>query len=312
VSTPRDTIPGEEPELESRHRWLLWLIAEATSEVVRADDELVLFRRLCGMLVRHGFRFAWVGLLEPSGRRLSTSGVAARDRHGLAMLEAPTAEEEEHHWLIERIRSGYPWIARVSPNEQSDPDSAWARLALDLGARVVAFLPIGSAAIMHGVLVVGADDPAVFDDASMALLGRLAADCGAKLDRLGRSQGGAAAEVALADSLARWHFFFDLAPDAILLVWRDRVEFNDTLVSMFGVNPTKLDRSEIRKLFDPEVLPEMLEMYERRLAGRPAPARYQSIGKRTNGERFPILVRVRPITIGNEHGFAVYLSEMDE
>jgi PAS domain-containing protein len=314
MDTGSDGASGGGASLESKHRWLLWLVAETTSEIVRADGELMLFGRICGMLVRHGFSFAWVGLLEPSGKRLAAAGAAARDANGRAALGTPQASDEQHRELIDRIRFARPWLAHIEPGGAGPATgSAWADLAGSLGASAVAFLPLGSAAIVHGVLVLGAADPHAFDDASMALLARLAGDCGAGLDRLGRSQGAAVAEVALRDARARFHALYDLAPDAIMLVWPDRVELNETLVRMFAIpDPTALDRSEIPQLFDPEVVPEMVSLFRRRLAGQPAPERYESIGRRSNGQRFPILVRVRPIAIAGDEGFAVYITDLSQ
>ncbi len=214
---------------------------EAGRTILRATDEQTLFEPVCRLLIEvGGFRLAWVGLTEPTGDRLSEAAVEARDAAAGDCVRELARSEEGRRGLTRRMRYREPWVITVpAGREAACPDNPWAGLAGRSNGCAVAYLPIASDRIVHGVLVIAADDTEYFDPLRLRQLEHLAGDLAVKLDWLGRWAIGLAGREALEQAAARLHAFFDLSPHAILLVSAGAIETNATFAMMFGIEGSR-------------------------------------------------------------------------
>ena len=290
-----DSIGDWRDEPTSSAADLTRLLLEAGSLILRAPDEQTLFDRVCRLLVdMGGFRLAWVGLAEPAGDRLSEAAFKARDTATVEALREHARSEQGRRVLTRRLKDREPWVINVrAEREDDDLGNPWASLAARSKAVSIAYLPIVADHVAHGLLVLATDDSGYFTPYRLLGLERLSADVAVKLDWLGRRAVDLARREALERAAARLHAFFDVPPHAILLVSPGTIETNATFARMFGLDGSRsVSRGELGQFFPPDLWKEMVALNRRRSAGKPAPERYEAVGVRADGTRFPILVQV--------------------
>jgi hypothetical protein len=289
------------------HAGLTRVLLEASSVILRAPDEQTLFDRVCRLLIDvGGFRFAWVGLLEPTGDRFNESALAAPDSETREAVREFARSEQGRMALTRRIKDREAWVINLlAEREAVDPDSPWTGLAIRLGTGSVAHLPIAANRLVHGLLVIASDDADDLTPERIRGLERISSDLAIKLDWLGRRATGVVSHEGTFQARAR--AFFDLAPQAILLVLNDTVETNETFVKMFGADRR---HSDLSRFFAPGVWTYMVELNRRRLAGRASLDRYRAVGVRTDGTHFPILVQVTTVDLEAGQAQALFITDL--
>lgn len=289
------------------------LLIEAGSVILRAPDDKMLFERVCRLLIDiGGFRLAWVALMEPAGDRLVEVALAGRDAETTAALREHASSEQGRRVLTRRLKDREPWVINVrAEREDADPDNPWASLASRSKVDSIAYLPIAADHVVHGVLVLASDGSDCFSPDRLLGLKRLPSDLAVKLDWLGRRAGGPSTNEALQRAATRLRAFFDVAPQAILLVSAGTVETNATFAKMFGVARTSTALgTDMSRFFAPGVWGDMVALYRRRLAGMAAPDRYQTIGVRSDGTRFSILVQATIVHLEAGQAHAVFITDL--
>ena len=289
------------------------LLIEAGSVILRAPTEKMLFERVCRLLIDiGGFRLAWAALMEPAGDRLVEVALAGRDAETTAALREHARSEQGRRVLTRRLKDREPWVVNVrAEREDADPDSPWASLASRPKVDSIAYLPIAADHVVHGVLVLASDGGDCFNADRLRGLARLPSDLAVKLDWLGRRAGSPSRDEAFHRAAARLQAFFDAAPQAILLVSPGTIETNSTFAKMFGIARTSTALStDMSRFFAPGIWGDMVALQRRRLAGMAAPDRYQTVGVRSNGKRFSILVQATTVDLEAGQVHAIFITDL--
>lgn len=163
----------------------LTTLSQGNAVLVRASEERVLLQRMCDTIVASGeYRYAWYG------RRLDDevgSVVPIAQAGGdLRALQEVTISWKEGPWgsgyAGRAIRAGQ---AQVIVDLEAEPgDAPWRAPYTHYGVRSGIALPVRVHGEIDGVLVVYADEPAVFDHLAVSLMEDLVADLGFGLARL--------------------------------------------------------------------------------------------------------------------------------
>lgn len=167
----------ERKEYETALRRLnrgLRCLSECNQIVVRTQDELELFRRICKLLVTMGaYRVACIALAEPGNSktlRLAAWADAASEHVPSPERRKPVALDL--HPALPALRTAKPVLYRiVSRHPQLKP---WRQLAAREGVGSALVLPLIADQEAFGVLTIGAKEPEAFDKAETDLLVKMA------------------------------------------------------------------------------------------------------------------------------------------
>ena len=186
---------------EARMRRLLAVVAAINRESARGDSAGLL-DAACRIAVEEGgFRFAWIGQRDSSGRLVPLASAGHADGFlQLATVRAIGTQAQEGP-TMRAIRERRPVACSDIAN---DPAYAmWRDIALSRGFRASAAFPFERDGVAIGALNVYADQPGVFEEEEVQLLSRLATDIGNALERLEREE--------------RYRALFEQAGDGIVL-----------------------------------------------------------------------------------------------
>ncbi len=178
-----DITAQKETELrEARMRRLLAVVAAINRESARGDSRGLL-DAACRIAVEEGgFRFAWIGKRDASGRIVPLASAGHDDGYlklddiraiGKDPVEGPT---------MRAIRERKPSVCSDIANDPAY--ASWRDVALARGFRASAAFPFERDGVGVGALNVYADQPGIFQEEEVQLLWRLAADIGNALERL--------------------------------------------------------------------------------------------------------------------------------
>ena len=205
---------------QARMRRLLAVVAAINRESARGDSRAFL-AAACRIAVEEGgFRFAWIGRRDSSGRLVPLAS-AGREA-GYLKLEGVRAIGTNMHEgpTMRAIRERKPAVCSDIAN---DPAYAPFREdALAHGFRASAAFPFEHDGAAVGALNVYADQPGVFEEEEVQLLWRLASDIGHALERIEREE--------------RYRALFEQAGDGIVVFREDRVilDANSAFCAMHG------------------------------------------------------------------------------
>ncbi|HEX6008033.1 MAG TPA: EAL domain-containing protein [Burkholderiales bacterium] len=164
------------------------VLSGINSTIVRVRQREELFRDACRIAVVHGgFRFAWIGLVDPETLDIRPAAWMGQDDGYLAGLKlsasGAVSEEQDAAGLAVRSRS-----AVVINDVATDSRLRDAGRALDRGFRALVVLPLVIDEKAAGVLGLYADEPDIFDEEELKLLGELAANIAFALDHIAKTE----------------------------------------------------------------------------------------------------------------------------
>jgi diguanylate cyclase (GGDEF)-like protein/PAS domain S-box-containing protein len=147
------------------------------SAIVRIRDRQLLLQEACRIAVENGgFRMAWIGMVDESGKKLEVATWSGFENgffdicHRLS-LEAGTFEGEGMPGRA--VRGRRPVVAN---DIAADPDVHYKKEHLDRGYRAAIVLPLLAGEQPLGVLAMYVSEPNFFDDDEIRLLLDLAGD----------------------------------------------------------------------------------------------------------------------------------------
>jgi len=178
-------------------------LAETTQTIVRVRDEATLFANFCRIAVElGGYLGAWVGIAEPSSKRIVPVATAGSldDYIRELQISMDPAEPEGRGPTALALREGR---ACYIQDFLSEPATApWHDLASSFGIRASVALPLLRGGAPARVISLYAAEPHVFDGRTRALLEQMAADVSFALDGFDREEVRRRSEEALATSQA--------------------------------------------------------------------------------------------------------------
>lgn len=194
--------PVEAGEGLRRLNSLCDVLAKSNEAIAGSRDASALFERVCNIIVEHGqLEAAWLGLVDPTGRRVqrvasagSGMPIAGRDTAALA-LDAPDAAEASPPQRV--LLTGRLYVGNDS--QGGADDQAMGEMLAAHGLRSSASLPLRCDGRMVGVLSVFSADREYFSGDLLRLLLLLADDLSFALDSFAGMATRARAEAALRD-----------------------------------------------------------------------------------------------------------------
>ncbi len=173
-------------EAESRIRQLnrvYAVLSDINHTIVRESDSSRMLTRACCVTVEKGnFKMAWVGLLDPTSRKLNIVAHAGADPETLRILASMMEGESSIGCAFTR---GALQMGRLSHCNDIASDSLagnWRDAALQRGLRSMAAFPLISRGKVAGVLNLYAGEPEFFDENELRLLEELSMDISFALD----------------------------------------------------------------------------------------------------------------------------------
>ena len=192
-------------------------LSQVNQAIVVARERAALFDKVCKALVEDGgFRMAWVGLVDPTSRRVAVAGMQGDERNDLSQLEIYADDYPEGQGpTATAIRSGEIYVSNDFAQDPClGPWREWAKLA---GYKSGVVLPIRLAGVVCGAISVYAGEAGVFQDREIALLQEAAGDVSFGLDHLAQDEVRRKAELSMGESEARYRTLFEYAPDGIVI-----------------------------------------------------------------------------------------------
>lgn len=173
---------------------VLRTLSAANRALVRAETEDDLLATICRTIVEEGgFRFAWVGFVEPASGTVRPAAHAGREDGYLSGIRIESRDSPNGRGPAgTAIREGRPVISRnVAADEAMAP---WRSEAFRRGYASVVALPLDGQAGIFGVLVIYGGETDAFGPDEVALLEELAADLAYGVDVLRAREAHAAGE----------------------------------------------------------------------------------------------------------------------
>jgi PAS domain S-box-containing protein len=206
----RDISPRRAAEAQLRRRNAAYATLAQTNEtILRVRDEATLFASICRIAVElGGYLGAWVGIAEPSSKRIVPVASAGSIDDFIRELRISTdpSRPEGRGPMALAFRDGRPCYS----DEFLDLPATLPGYdhAPRVGLRASAALPLLRGGVPAAVLALYAGEPHVFDGQMRALLEEMAADVSFALDTFDRDAALAASQAELARQLfelRRWN-----------------------------------------------------------------------------------------------------------
>lgn len=166
------------------------VLSEINALIVRVRNREALYQEACRIAVEAGgFRFAWIGIVDPTGERILPVAWGGAE-NGFLAVAAPRLGTGEHapdggSLAAQAIRTGRPII---SNDVTGDPRLLFKEHHAASGTRSLAVLPLTVAEKSVGALVLHVDEPGFFDEAEVRLLTELAGDISFALEHIEKSE----------------------------------------------------------------------------------------------------------------------------
>ena len=165
------------------------VLSGINTTIVRVRETQELYETACRIAVEQGrFTFAWIGMLEESGRKVAPVAKAGRDDGYLSQINLSAVEDDPGNCrlIAEAMTQARPVICNdIATDERM---AAWRDEALSRGYRSVVLFPLTLDGRMIGVFVIYAPEVNVFDEEEMALLTEMAGDISFALDHLKKAE----------------------------------------------------------------------------------------------------------------------------
>ena len=165
------------------------VLSGINTTIVRVRETQELYETACRIAVEQGqFTFAWIGMLEESGRKVAPVAKAGRDDGYLSQINLSAVEDDPGNCRLtaEAMTQARPVICNdIATDERI---AAWRDEALSRGYRSVVLFPLTLEGRTIGVFVLYAPEANVFDEEEMALLTEMAGDISFALDHLKKEE----------------------------------------------------------------------------------------------------------------------------
>ena len=165
------------------------VLSGINTTIVRVRETQELFETACRIAVELGlFTFAWIGMLEESGRKVAPVASAGRDDGYLSQINLSAVADDLGNCRLtaEAMTQARPVICNdIATDERM---AAWRDEALSRGYRSVVLFPLTLEGRTIGVFVLYAPEANVFDEEEMALLTEMAGDISFALDHLKKEE----------------------------------------------------------------------------------------------------------------------------
>jgi PAS domain S-box-containing protein/putative nucleotidyltransferase with HDIG domain len=155
-------------------------ISSSISVLVHADNETSLLDETCHVIIdTDGYRFAWIGYVEPGmGKYVRPVAQAGYENGYVEKLKLTYADTERGRGPVGcSVRSGEPQV--IHDTLSDDSFLPWRDAAIENGYRSVLSLPVKNIqGEVFAVMVIYSGKPDAFDDDAIALMENLAGDLG--------------------------------------------------------------------------------------------------------------------------------------
>jgi len=181
--------------LRRSHR-ALRAIHECEEKISIAEDEHALLQGICEVVVKAGYRMAWIGMLQTDGGNgIVLTNITGESQNYIESIKKPLAENLSILSTIDQaLRTRRPVAAN---NFSQDINLPWREAALSRGFHSKAALPLIHAESIIGILNVYAAEEDAFDADELGLLEGLAQSVMVALQSLRNRSRRKAAEAAL-------------------------------------------------------------------------------------------------------------------
>ena len=180
------------------------MLSETNQSIVRLGDEAELLQHICRVAVDFGgYAGAWVALIDAPSRRLVPAAIEGSIGEYVRRITISTDPErpEGRGPMALALREGRPYYCRdFFDDPATEP---WQALAAKAGIRALAALPLRRGGKVIGTFNLYSAEPAVYDDATRALLEEMALDISFALDNFDRETARREAEVEIGRYVAR-------------------------------------------------------------------------------------------------------------
>jgi PAS domain S-box-containing protein len=228
------------------------VVTAVNEEIVRVHGESELFERACRIAIeRGGLRFAWIGLIDESGKKVVPVAKWGHEEGYLAEVDIQLDDP-----VLGRGPTGTAISAGKHQTcgdlEAGIADFPWRAGAVKRGYRSSAAFPLVCDGRVRGSMNLYSESKHAFDAEELALFDGLALDIGVALERLARDEARRAAEDALRRSEDRFRMLIEHAPDAVFLVDSTLryIDANEAACKMLGYT-----REELLALYMKDLLP---------------------------------------------------------
>ena len=207
--------------------------------IVRERDPQRLLAEACHILVEtRGYRFAWIGQVEPGSKRVVPMARAGKDADYLDAVtitwdETPTGQGP----IGTAIRTGQPV---VSQDMASEPRFApWKAAAMARGFASMAMMPMIHGSRVLGAVAVYSGRTGAFHEEELELLKELAADLALALQSIEHEQERKRAEEHLRQVSNRLLLATEAAGIGIwdLDLLQDKLVWDDAMYRLYGTSP---------------------------------------------------------------------------
>jgi PAS domain S-box-containing protein len=207
--------------------------------IVRERDPQRLLAEACHILVEtRGYRFAWIGQVEPGSKRVVPMARAGKDADYLDAVtitwdETPTGQGP----IGTAIRTGQPV---VSQDMASEPRFApWKAAAMARGFASMAMMPMIHGSRVLGAVAVYSGHTGAFHEEELELLQELAADLALALQSIEHEQERKRAEEHLRQVSNRLLLATEAAGIGIwdLDLLQDKLVWDDAMYRLYGISP---------------------------------------------------------------------------
>jgi len=196
-----------------------------------------LFEEACRIAVEDGgFRMAWIGLADPTSRRVLPAAHAGVTNDYLERLDIVLGDDARGRGPTgSAVRAG----KHMACNDiENDPHmTPWREDALRNGYRSSATFPLKVLGEVRGAFSLYAAETDFFDDEEVKLLDELAMDIGFAMEFAQKEAVRKRTEGGLQESEARYRRLFESAKDGILILDAENgmiVDVNPFLVELLG------------------------------------------------------------------------------
>ncbi|MCE5228409.1 PAS domain S-box protein [bacterium] len=204
---------------------------------VRSRDEL--FREVCRIAAEHaGFQVVWIGRLDEETSEVRPVARAGRSAAYLDRIKVYSNESPVGGGPVGAcIRDERPTILN---HFDTDPSSEpWRDAAMAFGLKAAAALPIRLPGNARGAFAVYAEEPDIFRDKEVALLGEIVNDIQFALENIEHEEMRGQAESALRDSESKFRSYIEHSPIVVYVIdsTGHYVDYNQAALNLVGYSP---------------------------------------------------------------------------
>jgi PAS domain S-box-containing protein len=246
------------------------MLSNINQAIVRVREPQVLFKEVCRIAVEDGgFKMAWIGLADPSTRKVNPVASAGAAGDYLEKVHIVLGEEAQDSYAIERVlKAGEHFVWNDMEN---DPRMApWHEDAVRMGFRSCVAFPFKVSGQVRGVLKLYAAETGFFDEEELKLLDELAMDVSFAMEFAEKEADRGNAEDALRESEECYRAFFEHAAEGILIADLETKIFkyaNPAICRMLGYAENELITMNVVDIHPKDALQSVMAEFEAQARG---------------------------------------------